>query len=126
MWMKLSSSHHQVAIAGQVSDAETGQAIAGARVDLTQVPETFQKRLSLQALSYGDRWETLSRRPDRTYTTVDGWFHFIDLPASTYGLTVFLPQAGSRYGPVQKSVIVTNSGKRSLSITIALPPTAPD
>jgi hypothetical protein len=124
MWMKLQPSRHHVAIAGQVSDAETGQVIAGARVELTQVPESFQKRLALQALQHGDRWATLSRRPDRTDTALDGFFYFTDLPASSYGLTIALAPAGTRYGTAQATVTVSSPGTRLQPIAIALPPTS--
>lgn len=126
MWLKLQQSRHQVAIAGQVSDAETGQAIAGAWVALTQVPEPFSKRLALQALQYGDRWETLSQRPDRTHTAMDGYFKFIDLPVGEYKLNVSLPGAGTRYGTAEPMVTVSSEGDRLLPkiIAIALSPTA--
>lgn len=132
--MKLQPSRHHVAIAGQVSDAETGQVIAGAQVRLTQGPATFQRRLALQALQYGDRWETLARRPDRTYTAVDGFFHFLDLPPSNspsdaYRLTVTVPPVRSRYRTEERTVSVIAPGDRLKPdrlklLEIALSPTA--
>lgn len=126
MWLTLEKSRHRVAIAGQVSDAETGQVIAGARVTLTQMPESLSKRLVLQALQYGDRWETLGKRPDRTRTAVDGYFNFIDLPTGNYSLTVSLPSAGTRYGIAETAVIVSDESAQPSpkSIAVALPPTA--
>lgn len=126
MWLTLQKSRHQVAIAGQVSDAETGRVIAGAWVVLTQMPASFAKRLALQALQYGDRWETLGRRPDRTYTVADGYFKFIDLPTGDYTLTVTFPGAGTRYGSAKAAVTVSREGERlhPQLISVALPPTA--
>ncbi len=98
-------SHH-VAIAGRVSDRQTGKPVPGARVTITG-PADFTARLALQAQQHGDRWERMAERPDRTRAAADGHFHFIDLPAGSYALTAALPAAGSRYGEVAIEVAVT-------------------
>jgi Carboxypeptidase regulatory-like domain len=104
-WMKLESTRsHQVAIAGQVSDKETGLTIGNAIVEITAMPEKFQTKRSLQALQYGSEWETLSKRCDRTTTANDGFFYFIDLPPGEYTLTAFLPGAATRYKLAQTTV----------------------
>lgn len=104
-WMKLESTRsHQVAIAGQVSDKETGLTIGNAIVEITEMPEKFQTKRSLQALQYGSDWETLAKRCDRTTTAPDGFFHFIDLPPGEYTLTASLPGAATRYKIAQTIV----------------------
>jgi hypothetical protein len=69
----------------------------------------------------------MAERPDRTHTTVDGHFHFLDLPAGQYTLTVTLPGSGQRYGQVQKTVTVPSPGGDGKVIMaaadMALPPT---
>jgi Carboxypeptidase regulatory-like domain len=106
-WVKLEQIRsHQVAIAGQVSDRETGQTIANAIVEITAMPDAFEKKRSLQALRYGSEWETLAKRCDRTTTAIDGFFHFIDLPPGEYTLTAFLPSAATRYKIARTTVTV--------------------
>jgi hypothetical protein len=90
---------HQVAISGRVTDAQTGRAIAGARVSLDSGPETF--------------------------TAADGHFHFLDLPPGPYTLQASVPGAGTRYGPAPMTVTVKwdDQGKITLAIAdLALSP----
>jgi Carboxypeptidase regulatory-like domain len=124
-WMKLKPIRHQVALAGQVSDAQTGRVIPGARVELTPLSGPFKTRLALQALQYGERWQAMTERADRTHTANDGSFHFLDLPDGRYTLTVSLLGAGTRYGLAQSTVAVSRQGERIQRATadIALPPT---
>ncbi|MGL5062582.1 MAG: carboxypeptidase regulatory-like domain-containing protein [Microcoleus sp.] len=105
-WIELNSIRHQVAIAGQVSDKETGLTIGNAIVEITAMPDAFEKKRSLQALSYGSEWERLAKRCDRTTTAIDGFFHFIDLPPGEYTLTASLPGAANRYKTAQTKVIL--------------------
>ncbi|MEA5567782.1 carboxypeptidase-like regulatory domain-containing protein [Anabaena sp. UHCC 0399] len=124
-WIKLNSLRHQVAIAGQVCDRKTGQAIYGAIVEITQMPEPFKAKLALKALQYGSDWETFPERPDRTRTAVDGYFYFVNLPDGNYTLTGKLPGTNTRYDSAQTTVIVPSvdsDGKPKFAANIDLPP----
>ncbi len=117
---------HQVAIAGRITDQRTGKPLPGARVTITG-PPAFTARLALQAQQYGDRWERMSERPDRTRAAADGHFHFLDLPAGPYTLTAVLPDAGSRYGPRTIAVEVARAEGGELALVaadLALPSTS--
>jgi hypothetical protein len=131
-WTKLESIRHQVAIAGQVRNAETGQPIPDALVQLSQGPAAFKTRLALQQLQAGDRWKTLTQRPDLTHSAIDGSFYFLDLPegdsaGDRYTLTVSLPATGTRYAEsVAESVTVTSQQGQiqRATVDIAFPSTA--
>lgn len=117
---------HSVAVCGQVTDAQTGAAVGGARVEITAAPAAFADWLALQARQHGDRWATLKERPDRIYTAVDGHFHFMDLPDGEYTLTVTLPDSGSRYGEAQVTATVSRNAEGAILMATAdawLPPT---
>ena len=91
---------HLVAIAGRVTDAATGQPLAGAQVAITAAPQAFTDRLTLAALAAGGGWAALVERPDRTLTRADGSFYFVEaLPDGAYQLSARLPAAGARLGP---------------------------
>jgi hypothetical protein len=125
-WMKVQPTHHQVAIAGIVSDAQTGEMIHRALVEMIQMPESFQQGLTLKAMQHGVQWANLPERPDRTYTTKDGTFYFIDLPDGDYTLQVSLPGAGTRYRTVQAAVKVARNQDliQRATAAIALLPTS--
>lgn len=110
---------HQVSIAGQVSDQETGQIISGAIVEITAMPETFKTKLALRALQYGTNWDTLPKRPDRAITAIDGYFYFIDLPDGEYTLKATLPGASNRYDSAEIKVSLTTP---KYNANITLPP----
>ncbi|MDZ8105307.1 MAG: carboxypeptidase-like regulatory domain-containing protein [Nostoc sp. DedQUE12a] len=95
--MKLNSIRHQVAIAGQVSDEKTGQTIQGATVEIIKMPDKFSNKLEVLKKLYGSEWENFPKRPDKTTTTIDGYFYFLDLPEGIYKLSASLPSAGTRY-----------------------------
>ncbi|MBD2341690.1 hypothetical protein H6G64_32645 [Calothrix sp. FACHB-156] len=124
----------QVAIAGRVTNSETKQAIAGVRVEIHENLETpaspFNTWLALKALQYGDTWEKMPERPDRTYTKTDGSFRFLELPRGTYTLTLTasVVNAGTRYSPAQSQLIIgeqSGQQKRAIAIVdLALTPTA--
>ncbi|WP_424094760.1 carboxypeptidase-like regulatory domain-containing protein [Moorena producens] len=95
--IRLEAIRHQVAIAGQVKDAETKQVIPGAVVEIADMPESLKSKLDLLAGLYGDDWEKRVERPDRTRTRVDGYFYFQDLPDGSYTLTASLLGTGTRY-----------------------------
>lgn len=125
-WLTIAAVRHHVAIAGQVTDAQTGKIIAGALVAITAAPAPFTDRLSLQQKQYGDQWETMVERPDRTRTRADGHFHFMDLPAGQYTLAASLPGQGTRYGTAQATVTVAldaNGNIRLVTTAIVLAPT---
>jgi hypothetical protein len=119
-------ARHQVAIAGRVTDRQTGRPIGGARVKITAGPQAFTKWLAVYALQYGDRWATMADRPDQTRTAADGHYHFLDLPDGDYTLTASLPEAGSRYGTAETQATVERDAQGNLTLTpadITLPPT---
>jgi len=100
--VKIEATRHQVAVAGQVD------------------------WLDNRRIQYGDRWNSMVERADRTRTAPDGHFHFIDLPDGQYTLTALLPGVGSRYGTAQLVVTVFRDDKGNINMAqadIALPPT---
>lgn len=122
-WLKLASVRHQVAIAGQVTNAATGQPIAGAQVKLTGGSAAFQARIALQESFYGATRATLIE------SAIDGSFYFLDLPESSlYTITVSLPKAGTRYAEsVQATAIRVSCEAEQIqraTVNLALPPTA--
>ncbi len=119
-------ARHQVAIAGRVTNAQTGQAIGGAQVRITAAPLEFTDWLALQAKQYGDAWAAMSERPDRTRTAPDGHFHFMDLPDGSYTLTAALPGVGTRYSTAQVAVAISRDAQGHINLvstSLALPPT---
>lgn len=119
-------ARHQVAIAGRVTDAQTGQTIGGAQVKITAAPSKFTDWLALQELQYGDRWASMPERPDQIRTAPDGHFHFMDLPNGSYTLMVKLPGVGTRYGVAQATVMVSRDAQGHINLvstSLALPPT---
>ena len=77
---------HQAAIAGRVTDLETGKAVGGALVEIIERPPPFDKWLGFKQQEYGARWSMMAERPDRAVTQADGHYHFLDLPDGRYGL----------------------------------------
>ena len=70
----------------------------------------------------------MNDRPDRTVTTTDGHFRFLDLPdeAYEYTMSAYLPGGGTRYGTALTKVTVSLSIEGSLTMAttdIKLPPT---
>lgn len=120
-WQKVTLVAHQVAIAGQVTDARTGKTIAGALVELTAAPAAFTRWLALQKKQYGTQWQAMIERLDRTPTRADGFFHFRDLPVGTYTLKASLPDQGTRYGTAQAAVTVAlDASSKPIPVTTAL------
>lgn len=119
-------TRNRVAIAGQVRNKETQLAIPGVLVQICQETGKFKDWLNLHALQYGDNWESMVNRPDRTLTAIDGCFYFINLPDGFYTLTASLSGTGTRYGSVMREVQVSgDGGKIKLAfVDLALPPTA--
>ena len=115
--LTLTTKGQRVAIAGQVIDATTQRPIAGARVELGDMPEHFQQRLRLKALQYGDRWEGLQARCDRTHTAPDGLFYFTNLPEGHYTLVATAPPPGT-YASQPQTVTVASSDPQLLKIAL--------
>ncbi|MEH2189256.1 MAG: carboxypeptidase regulatory-like domain-containing protein [Nostoc sp.] len=111
---------HQVAIAGQVINAQTKKAIANVEVNITKAPQAFTDWLKLKSLQHSDRSPYLTR------TAFDGYFHFWDLPEGEYTLTALLPNAARRYGTATITVTVPSKVEGKIIMTaadMALPPT---
>jgi Carboxypeptidase regulatory-like domain len=117
---------HQVAIAGRVTDAQTGRAIGGARVGITVAPAAFTDWLAIREIQYGAHWAAMVERPDQTRTAADGHFHFLDLPDGQYTLTASLPWSGGRYSTAGRQAMVSRDAQGTITMAaanIALPPT---
>jgi hypothetical protein len=116
---------HQVAIAGRVINAKTQVAIAGAQVTLVEMPKRLRTILQLKALQYGNAWEQMPQRPDRSYSDKDGHYFFRDLPEGDYKIEAFLPNTGTRYGSVSQAVILSAdpAHRRGHHVDLFLPTT---
>ncbi len=120
-------ARHRVAIAGRVLNAGTGRPVAEAAVFITAMPAAFEKKLAIASLAYGDHWNALLERSDRTRTRKDGLFHFLDLPDGEYMLSASLPSYGSRYGTADQTATVSRDSKGNIKIAfvnLTLQPTA--
>jgi hypothetical protein len=96
---------HQAAVAGVVTDKQTGKPIAGASIECTNLVLKIKK------------W---------TRTSVDGHYYFMDLPNGDFTIDASRPQSGSRYSTAQvvASVTRTEEGRINLAIAnLALPST---
>ncbi|HZS37278.1 MAG TPA: carboxypeptidase regulatory-like domain-containing protein [Polyangia bacterium] len=85
-------------IFGVVSDAVTGELLAGAAISLAE-------------------------RGDTAVSDFNGAYRLFALPDGTYTLTASLPAAGDRYGAATATVIVSAASGASI-VNAALPPTA--
>lgn len=124
--VKIEPTRHQVAVAGQVTDKETGRVVSGAQVAISTAPAAFNNWLAIKKLQYGERWESMTERPDRTRTASDGYYYFMDLPDGQYQLTASLPGSGSRYDTAQADITVARDSKGNLTMVaapFAMPPT---
>lgn len=88
------TDRRQIAIAGQVTSAESGRAVPDACVQITAAPERFATRVRVQAKLAG------SQPLDRTTSRGDGSFYFLDLPDGDYMLTAWMPGRLPAYDPV--------------------------
>ncbi|MBO1351099.1 MAG: carboxypeptidase regulatory-like domain-containing protein [Hormoscilla sp. GUM202] len=113
-WMKLEGRSRQVTIAGLVRNAQTGQGIAGVRVQITGMPAALQAKIDFLAQLYGEDWK---QRPDRTQTRPDGYFYFLDLPDGDYTLRADWLEAGTRYGSAElPKVTVSRDSEDQINI----------
>jgi uncharacterized protein DUF4255/carboxypeptidase family protein len=85
-------AHVRASIYGNVTDALTGQPLAGALIELTGYPDGFRALLEAHAGA--------AERPDQTRSRANGDFAFFGLPVGSYTATTTLPGAGRRYGSV--------------------------
>jgi hypothetical protein len=126
-WQSWEPTRRQVAIAGTVTDSQSGQAIAGARVEIINAPEAFNATLAIKAIQHGDDWPKMSERPDRTCTRTDGHFHFMDLPDGDYTLKITQPGSGTRYGTAEAETTVSRDADGNIdweNVAVQLSPTA--
>ncbi len=108
-------ANSQVAIAGRVLNGKTNQAIAGAEVEIIEMPDKFSTYLSMKALQYGAGWEQMSNRPDKKVSGNDGSFFFVDLPFGHYTLAASIPNIKSQYGK-QDYLVLGESPSRETNI----------
>ena len=126
-WIKIEPARHQVAIAGTVTDMQTGGAIGRARVEIVAGPAEFADRLALHAKQHQERWADMEERLDRTRTAGDGHYHFVDLPEGDYTLNVSLPGSATRYDAVPVEAVVRHDATGNITMVradVALPSTA--
>jgi hypothetical protein len=120
-------ARHRVALAGQVLDAITKRAVAGAVLSMTKMPPAFQTWLGFHAGQFGAAWNGMAERPDRTLSRHDGLFYFLDLPEGKYELNISAPGSLQRYGTVTQEAIVVLGKNKAYQLewgTVSLPPTA--
>jgi hypothetical protein len=125
-WLLIEPVRHQVAIAGRVTNVQTNKAISNVEVMISKAPEAFSNWLNLKALQYEEHWQKMIQRPDRTRTTVDGHFHFLDLPDGQYSLTASMATTSRRYGTAEVTVVVSREHQNRIVMAtadIALPAT---
>ena len=111
-------SNPQVAIAGRVREGKTQQAIAGAMVEIIEMPEKLKAILSLKALQYGSQWQKMSDRLDRKITASDGSFYFVDLPTGDYQLEVSFKAMGTNYQKREQIVQVASPINKVIPTTM--------
>lgn len=123
-FMQVETTRHQVALAGTVSDAQSGKPIPGARVTLSGGPPAFAERLALWALQHGS--VPGPGRPDHACSAADGHYYFLDLPDGGYDVAASLPAEGSRYAVAHARFEVSSQpdGRVSMAwVHLALQPT---
>jgi len=125
-FMIIEPTERYVAICGQVIDSWTKRPMPDVAVMISSMPIAFQNWLSRRALGYGAKWAAMAERPDRTMTSADGSFRFLDLPDGDYVLSLFPSTGAKRYGTVQKNATVSHESHgriASIMLRVELPPT---
>ena len=113
------TARHQAAIAGRLTNAQTGKGVGGALVQIASGPPEFTQAVVLRSKQYGAQWATMLERLDQTHTAADGHFHFMDLPDGPYRVTAALPGAGTRYGTAEVELPVSRDGDGNLALARA-------
>lgn len=116
-WLTIKPPLHQIAIVGQVNDGETENALRDVSVEITEKPPKFQRYCQLQSLQYGSQWDKMKQRCDLTYTSIDGYFYFADIPDGNYKLTFSIPHKGTRYGSTSVQTQVVRDAKGNINRT---------
>ncbi|KST68637.1 carboxypeptidase regulatory-like domain-containing protein [Mastigocoleus testarum] len=116
-WLTITPPLHQIAIVGQVNDSETDNALRDVSVEITEKPPKFQRYCQLQSLQYGSQWDKMKQRCDLTYTSIDGYFYFADIPDGNYTLTFSIPHKGTRYGTTSVQTQVVRDAKGNINRT---------
>lgn len=117
---------HQASISGVVVNAKTLVPIESALIQIAAAPAEFTSWLALKGLQFGARWDAMMNRPDRTISSNQGIFYFLDLPSGAYTLSASLPSAGTRYGSAQAIFNVSRDAQGNVTLstsTIPLPVT---
>ena len=109
-------ARHQVAIAGHVTDGESGKPLSRVEVSITEMPVEFKRKLEGASLQYGNRWATMTERADKTLSGADGLFYFLDLSNGKYTLRATLPSSGKRYGSAQETATVSRDAKGNIKM----------
>lgn len=117
--IKIEPTRHQVAVAGQVTDKETGKVVSGAQIEITSAPPAFNDWLAIKKIQYGARWDSMRKRPDRTRTAPDGYYYLMDLPDGPYKLTASRPESGSRFGNAQVDITVARDAGGNITLVTA-------
>ncbi len=104
---------HQVAIAGRVSDAATGKALAGAVLTIISMPAAFRRTVELLSRQ---RSGTARQSVAMTRSRSDGIFYFLDLPEGKYTITATLPAMRNRYGGAEQTANVARDTKGNMKL----------
>jgi len=110
---------HKVSVAGVVTNSRTGKPVSKARVRITTYPAAFKSFLALRAVQYGNAWDQMPERPDRTITDENGHYHFMDLPAGKYKITAKLGERNTRYGESSREVDVSDNTAENFKYSVA-------
>lgn len=94
-WTDWEVVRRQVAIGGRVVD-NRDKLVAGAQVTLTAMPKALRQKIDDMASATGAGGQHVDKRYDRTFTTADGLYYFLDLPAGRYTLQGMDPRSGAQ------------------------------